>query len=1084
MGRICNLLFALAILILLLHHHTSLATVININTDKASLLALKSLIYSDPNNILASNWSSSVPVCSWIGITCGSRHHRVTALDISNMQLHGTIPPHIGNLSFLVSLDISDNTFHGGLPEEFAHLQRLKVINVASNNFTGAIPPFLSLLPNLRFLYLWNNQFSGKIPSSLSNLTKLEVLSLRNNFLEGEIPREIGDLRYLTFLDLQDNQLTGSIPTSIFNITTMQNIGLSNNNLTGKLPTTICDHLPHLKGLYISKNYLSGVIPPTLEKCKKLQVLSLSLNEFTGTVPRELANLTALTRLYIATLHLEGEIPLELGNLEKLQRLILAENGFTGSVPANIFNMSALKILELSLNNFSGTLPSDLGRGMPNLEGLYCAATNLTGFISDSISNSSKLREIDLTVNSFTGPIPESLGNLEYLEILGLQMNNFFSDSKMSFLTSLSNCRNLRVLWIGDNPLDGVLPPSVGNLSKSLDSFDGNGCKLKGVIPQEIGNLTGMTSMSLYNNELIGHIPDTVHDMLSLQELYLLSNEIEGIIPDVICNLKNLGALDLSENHFSGSVPSCLGNVTSLRKLHLANNNLDSRLPSSLGSLQDLIELDISSNLLSGEIPLESGNLKAATLIDLSRNYFSGKIPSTLGSLDKLINLSLAHNRLEGPIPESFGKMLSLEYLDLSYNNLSGQIPKSLEALVYLKNMNFSFNKLSGEIPIGGPFANATGQSFMSNDALCGDSRFNIKLCLTKSEKKSRRKKVLIGLYVLLGIGSLLALAVGYVVLRSRKTKKNASQEDVTLVKGHGRISYYELEQATEGFNESNLLGNGSFRTVYKGILKDGTLLAAKVFNVQLEGAFKSFDTECEILRNLRHRNLTKVITSCSNLDFKALVLEYMPNGTLGKWLYSHNLFLNLLQRLDITIDVASAIDYLHNGYSTPVVHCDLKPNNVLIDQEMVAHVSDFGIAKMLGTGEAFVQTRTIATIGYIAPEYGQDGIVSTSCDVYSFGILMMETFTRIRPTDETFTGDLTIQRWVSDSIPSGIHKVVDSNLIQPGDEQIDAKMKCLLSIMELALSCTLATPDARISMEDALSTLKKIRLQLVSSLH
>ncbi|KAK4706867.1 hypothetical protein R3W88_033584 [Solanum pinnatisectum] len=354
--------------------------------------------------------------------------------------------------------------------------------------------------------------------------------------------------------------------------------------------------------------------------------------------------------------------------------------------------------------------------------------------------------------------------------------------------------------------------------------------------------------------------------------------------------------------------------------------------------------------------------------------------------------------------------------------------------------MNFSFNKLSGEIPIDSPFANVTSQSFLSNDALCGDSRFNIKPCQTKSTKKSRRKRVLIGLYTLLGIVSLLVLAVGYVVLRLRKTKKNASQADVSLVKEHERISYYELEQATEGFNESNLLGNGSFSTVYKGILIDGTVLAAKVFNVQLEGAFKSFDTECEILRNLRHRNLTKVITSCANLDFKALVLEYMPNGTLDKWLYSHNLFMNLLQRVDIMIDVASAMDYLHNGYSTPVVHCDLKP------------------------------------------KYGQDGIVSTSCDIYSFGILMMETFTRRRPSDEIFTEELSIQRWVSDSFPGEIHKVVDSNLVQPGDEQIDAKMRCLLSIMELALYCTLVTPDARISMKDALSTLKKIRLQLVNN--
>ncbi|XP_060177708.1 probable LRR receptor-like serine/threonine-protein kinase At3g47570 [Lycium barbarum] len=737
---------------------------------------------------------------------------------------------------------------------------------------------------------------------------------------------------------------------------------------------------------------------------------------------------------------------MELGNLKKLQWLGLSQNEFTGSVPASIFNMSPLLFLSLSLNKFSGTLPSDLGRGMPILEYFLCGGNNLSGFISASISNSSRLKMLDLASNSFTAPIPESLGNLEYLELLNLKNNNFSSDLALSFLTSLTNCRNLRVILFGDNPLGGIFPASLGNFSDSLQVFEGSDCKLKGIISEEIGNLTGLIRMGLVNNELTGHSPRTVHGMLNIQQLYLQSNKIDGTIPDVVCRLKNLGALDLSGNQFSGSLPPCLGNVTSLRKLYLSYNRLNSRLPTSLGALRNLIEFNISSNFFSEKIPLEIGNLKAASLIDLSKNDFSGKIPSTLGGLDKLIKLSLAHNTLEGPIPESFSKMWALDFLDLS-----------LEALV---------------------------QSFLSNDALRGESRFNVKPCVTKSTEKSRRKQVLTCLYILLGIGSLLALAVGYMVLRLRNTKKNASQGDVSLVKGHERISYYELEQATEGFNESNLLGNGGFSMVYKGILKDGTVLAAKVFNVQLEGAFKSFDIECEIPRNLRHRNLTKVITSCSNLDFKALVLEYMFNETLDKWLYSHNLFLNLLQRLDIMTDVASAMDYLHNGYSTAVVHCDLKPSNVLLDQETLGHVSDFGIAKLLGEGEAFVQTRTIATIGYIAPEYGQDGIVSTNCDVYSFGILMMETFTRKKPSDEIFTENLSIQRWVSDSFPSEIHKVVDSNLVQPVDEQIDAKMQCLLSIMELALSCTLVTPDARISMEDALSTLKKIRLRLVSSRH
>ena len=142
------------------------------------------------------------------------------------------------------------------------------------------------------------------------------------------------------------------------------------------------------------------------------------------------------------------------------------------------------------------------------------------------------------------------------------------------------------------------------------------------------------------------------------------------------------------------------------------------------------------------------------------------------------------------------------------------------------------------------------------------------------------------------------------------------------------------------------MIGSESFGSVYKGILRCGTAIAVKVFNLQLDVAFKSFDTECEVLRSLHHRNLVKVITSCSNLDFKALVLEYMPNGSLEKYLYSHNYFLNTKQRLSIMIDVACALEYLHHGCSLPVIHCDMKPSNVLLDEDMVAHLSDFGIFK------------------------------------------------------------------------------------------------------------------------------------------
>jgi LRR receptor-like serine/threonine-protein kinase FLS2 len=137
-----------------------------------------------------------------------------------------------------------------------------------------------------------------------------------------------------------------------------------------------------------------------------------------------------------------------------------------------------------------------------------------------------------------------------------------------------------------------------------------------------------------------------------------------------------------------------------------------------------------------------------------------------------------------------------------------------------------------------------------------------------------------------------------------------------------------------------------------------------------LEATSRSFDAECNAMRNLRHRNLVQVISSCSNDDFKSLVMEFMSNGSVEKWLYSENYCLDFLQRLNIMIDVASALEYLHHGSSIPVVHCDLKPSNVLLDEDMVAHVSDFGISKLLDEGQSKTHTQTLATLGYVAPGY------------------------------------------------------------------------------------------------------------------
>ncbi|XP_059654723.1 receptor kinase-like protein Xa21 [Cornus florida] len=275
----------------------------------------------------------------------------------------------------------------------------------------------------------------------------------------------------------------------------------------------------------------------------------------------------------------------------------------------------------------------------------------------------------------------------------------------------------------------------------------------------------------------------------------------------------------------------------------------------------------------------------------------------------------------------------------------------------------------------------------------------------------------------------------------------------------------------------------GSYGSVYKGTLLGGMNIAVKVFNLQLEEAFKSFDVECEVMRNIRRRNLIKIISSCSNMDFKALVLEYMSNGNLEKWLYSHNYCLDILQRLNIMIDVASALQYLHHDHATPIIHCDLKLSNVLLDEDMVARVADFGITKLLGDGDLMVQTMTLATIGYMAPEYGIEGRVSTKCDVYSYGVLLMETFSRKKPTDEMFAGEVSLKRWVKKTLEGSIIEIVDTNLIKRDNENFSPKVECASSIFRLAMDCSNDSAKERINMIDALATLKKIKTSFLANI-
>ncbi|XP_024179799.1 probable LRR receptor-like serine/threonine-protein kinase At3g47570 [Rosa chinensis] len=1078
-------------------------TNLNITTDRSALLALKDHITSDPQNMILTNWSTTTPICNWVGVICGARHHRVAALNLSYFGLAGTIPPELGNLSLLVDMDIQNNSFQGTLPDELTRLRRLKFINLGYNKFMGVIPSWFGSLSKLQGFMLFGNQFASSIPTAIFNLSALQIFNLSHNQLSGRIPREIrnlttlkainldynnfieipneiGTLNQLEELFVQNNALKGHIPMVVFNMSSLTRVNFYGNKLNGRIPDNICQHLPNIQELNLGSNQFDGPLPSKLWQCKQLLKLHLGDNKFSGRIPKDIGNLTRIKKIGFYTNSLTGTIPYEFGNLPNLEWLVLQENKLNGHIPSSIFNMSTITLLNLNINQLSGSLPTNIGLALPNLESLAVAANHLSGVIPKFISNASELWLLELGGNSFSGFIPSTLCLLTNLEWLGLSENNLTIDTstpEVNILSCLPNLRNLRWLNFENNPLNAKLLIPFSNISASLQKLYLENCSLRGNIPSDIGNLSSLILLGLQDNQLSGPIPSSMGRLHNLQALGMYDNTLQGYIPDELCQLENLFVLYLGGNQLSGSVPSCLGNLTaSLRGLSLGSNLLNSTIPSSLWGLTDILGLDLSSNSLIGPLSGAVGNLKAAIYINVSYNQLSGSVPSSIGSLVSLVNLSLAHNNLEGPIPSSFATCVSLEGLDLSRNSFTGVIPKSLEALLYLKHLNLSFNRLQGEIPSGGPFKNFSAESFVSNYGLCGGSQFQVPPC-------KRKTSISILKSIIPGILSATLLAASIIWMLMLRRKKNATAAAHIILMPQvlcRRVSYQELLCATDGFNESNLLGIGGFGSVYKGTFPDETDVAIKVFNLDLEGAFASFEVECEMLSNVRHRNLVKVISCCSQIDFKGLVLNYMPNGSLEKWLYSQNSSLDLVQRLDIMIDVALALEYLHHDYEVPIVHCDLKPSNILLDDDMVAHVADFGIAKLLGGGDSMTQTMTLATIGYIAPEYGTEGIVTRRGDVYSFGIVVMETFTRRKPTDEIFTGEMRISQWVANHlVANAIVDVVDATLLgTEEDHEFVSKRECLSSIMRLAVACSTESLEERISMQEAVAMLKTIKIK------
>ncbi|CAM0913652.1 unnamed protein product [Alopecurus aequalis] len=749
-----------------------------------------------------------------------------------------------------------------------------------------------------------------------------------------------------------------------------------------------------------------------------------------------------------------------------------------------------------------------MGNKFPQLQQLIMDNNVFHGHIPESLCNASMLEFVQLGANFLSGVIPKCLGaNMKSLSTLLLGSAGQLearNDVDWGFISSLTNCSMLQYLTLGHNKLEGVLPNSIANLSTNLRFLSVKSNMLRGNIPDGIGNLVNLQYLYLDGNFLHGNIPESIGNLGILGQLFLSYNSLSGPIPPTLGNLTALNRLVLAQNFLTGPIPSSLRSCP-LEALILAFNRLVGPIPKEIFLVSTLsVALDLQGNMLTGTFPLEVSNLVNLGSLDVSDNMISGPIPSSLAQCASLQYLSLNGNLFQGTIPTSMSQLKGLLVFDVSRNNLSGGIPVFLGDMRGLTTLNISYNNFEGELPKRGLFMNASATFVDGNYGLCGGiPQFNLPPCSSHTSKKWSRKLV-----ILISVGSAV-LCISLVLIAQRNLRsKFAKMRRVPSLHGgqRMRVTYGELVNATSGFASENLLGMGSFGSVYKGTMVTGdheVIVAVKVLNLQQRGASQSFVAECETLRCVRHRNLVRILTVCSSIDFKgvdfkALVFEFMPNGNLDQWIHNRHLeegsqgVLSLTQRIDISIDVASALEYLHSHKPVPIVHCDLKPSNILLDNDKVAHVGDFGLARFLHQDDTSLPEISTGwamrrgTIGYAAPEYGQGNEVSVYGDTYSYGILLLELFTSKRPTDGEFLQDLNIHRYVDMALRDQDINMVDTRLLSspwegtkttsPPESDTEMRTACITSVLHIGILCSKEIPTDRMQIGDAKRELLAIR--------
>ncbi|KAL3647664.1 hypothetical protein CASFOL_008632 [Castilleja foliolosa] len=1010
-----------------------------------------------------SNWNPLDPnPCKWTFITCSPTAH-VTRINIQFVQLDRPFPSNLTSLNSLQTLTISGANLTGKIPDDIGSLISLKKIDLSSNNLVGTIPETIENLKNLEELILNSNQLTGKIPTQLGNCISLKNIALFDNRLNGIIPGELGNLSGLEILRAGGNQdIQGEIPDELSNCENLQFLGLAETRVSGRIPIS-------------------------LGKLKNLQVLSLYTTMLSGEIPVSIGNCTELIGLYLYENSLSGSIPGEIGKLLKLERLLLWQNNLVGPIPEEIGNCANLIIFDVSLNFLTGIIPVTFGN-LTSLEELMLSSNNVSGSIPVVLSNATSLVQIQVDSNQISGFIPPELGFLARLQIF------FAWDNKLegSIPATLSGCESLQALDFSRNSLTGILPPSIfqlRNLTKLLLIYN----DISGSIPPEIGNCKSLFRLRLAGNKINGPIPKEIGLLSNLSFLDLSNNHLSGLLPDEIGNCKELQMLNLAGNSLTGNLPSSLSYLSKIEVLDISMNKFVGPIPGSFGELFSLNTLLLGGNSLSGLIPSTLGRCSRLQLLDLSLNQLFGSIPAQIFEIEALeIALNLSWNALTGKIPAQVVSLNKLSVLDLSHNKLEGDL-MPLSGLVNLVTLNVSYNNFTGYLPDNKLFRQLSWPELTGNQGLCSyghESCFlsnadNIRT--SRNLKQSWRLKMGIAslVVVTIALGVLGILAVVRVRRMSKEGKDSESGYDESF---SWKFTPFQtklnitVEQVLKCLVEGNAIGKGCSGIVYRAELDNGEVIAVKKLwptqagyddQLSVSGVRDSFSTEVKTLGSIRHKNIVKFLGCCWNRNTRLLMYDYMPNGSLGSLLHENSGgCLEWDVRYRVILGAAQGLAYLHHDCVPPILHRDIKANNILIGLDFEPYIADFGIAKLVDDGGFARSSNTIAgSYGYIAPEYGYKMKITEKSDVYSYGVVVLEVLTGKQPIDPTIPDGLHIVDWVRKQRKQGT-EVLDRSLRHRPEPEIQEMMQTL----GVAMLCVNPTPADRPAMKDIAAMLKEIR--------